>query len=128
MLTMSKSGDYSLAIYVNTDGNYYYVIDDGDDTTADEEVFLSENKKIQAVTCHLDSTEYVISGGSPLRIYFDKTKGNVKKINTSVIGTGSGEVADGIITFTVTQRRGNGRTDMVKLVTATGKHTVGDFK
>lgn len=127
MANMSKTNKYTLVLGIDSNGDYYYTIDDNDSsTTNDKSEVISDNGKIETITCDVDGVDYTISAAQPVRISFDKAKGNVTKINSDVFGTGTGTISDGIITFNITAKRTD-RTSAVKIVTATGKHTVGDF-
>jgi len=133
MLSMSKEGDFALKI-TTADGKYLAVISGGinkeqsDGTTTYNETYREEislegdsaSKKIKSIV--YNSGGSAISDSNEVTIVFDKTKGNVYKVN----GVKLAEDANSIMTFDITPQRGT-RTAKVSLVTSTGKHTVGDF-
>lgn len=120
MNSMSKSGAYELTVASGT-ANIATIACDGTDET---EIYLDNveaDKKTNLTAKFVTEDGTSTSLSLPVKIAFDKSKGNVK---FDVDGDGTPD--DGIIVFDVAAIRGN-RTSKVQLVTTTGKHTIGDF-
>ena len=124
MESMSKEGAYTLTINKDAGGKYMAEIDNG---SGIKETFDLEGngKSIDEIKC----TYSEISGewGMPIVISFDKSKGNVYKITANGANKyEAGSTEDGVVCFDIKPLRGN-KLSKVKLVTGTGKHTIGDF-
>ena len=123
MDSMSKTGKYELTVDNADPANKAVIALDG--TTVDT-VYLDGTNTTKKTTVSVKFvTESNPSGQSltmPLNIEFDKAKGNVA---FDIDGDGSND--DGIIVFEIQAVRG-GRESKVQLVTATGKHTIGEFE
>lgn len=130
MLSMTRVGDFRVLVSENND-IYYANIMDG--TNLYKEIRICDEKRIEDITVTLDTESSATCQipSSSVEISFDKSKGNITAFNSVNIKDtpGSGEYRDGVITFTITQSKGTTpkKTETVKIVTATGKHTVGSF-
>lgn len=124
MNSMSKAGAYYMEVKMQ-DGEYVAVINDGTSEVYNEKI--SENGKIKNIAFELNGAGDNISDSKSVKIVFDKSKGNVREYNNvgfSADGA-AGTNVDGLIVFTIDQSRGN-KSETVTLVTATGKHKIGN--
>lgn len=117
MLSMSKAGEYIMTIHTTSDysKDNKIVIDDGDVSTAPQEISLNKNVKI-TVEQKNGAGSYSTSGGEDIEIIIDKGNGSVKTVRTA--GT-SGDIASGVYVFSVSTER---KVATVTLVAATGRH------
>lgn len=131
MDSMSKTGAYYMEIK-KSGSDFVAVVNDGTSDVRTEK--LSENGRIKSIECHLDDgsgtaiASVDITDANTVKIEFNKSKGNVEKLNGfgfSADGSVSGTYAEGVIVFDISQSRGT-RTSTVSLVTSTGKHKVGN--
>lgn len=125
MNSMTRTGTYKMILKTDdgTDnGKYVVSIVNGTDV---KDVYLDGNsaKKTKITVYPVDDagtkgTAFTL----PFEIQFDKSKGKV------LVGEGS-VTTEGIILFEVDGLRGNPdrNKSKVQLITATGKHTIGDF-
>lgn len=136
MYSLSKAGKYTLHIEDsnNGTGNTQYVAKitlDAKDAAGNalptqivETTYLEGTpgkNTVSSIAVNLkknDGTNVNVS--LPLDITFEKSKGCV------LVGSGYGLPADGVVDFYITPARGN-HDAHVTLITATGKHKVGEF-
>lgn len=135
-ISMTKPGDYKLKVSKAT-GEFMAEIVQGDASseTVVQTIRLDEKDTIDSIEVNLDSdsTTYNVDS-SDIYIGFDKSKGNADTYGTDFAGGkigdsapgGSATYSDGVIVFTVKQKRGNKPPETVSIVTSTGKHFVGD--
>ena len=125
MDSMTRTGTYKMTLKTDdgTDtGKYVVSIDNGTDV---KDVYLDGNKSRKTNITVYPVDDAGTKGTAftlPLVIQFDKSKGKV------LVGEGS-VTSEGIILFEVEGLRGNPdrNKSKVQLITATGKHTIGDF-
>lgn len=136
MLSMTKEGDFSITISVDSDGHHIATIVGGTTSvdaggenhyneTYKQVIDLEGNSgiRIESIVCNTPNirlSSNPTESGNKVEIAFDKTKGNVHSVNGTVIDT------DSIMVFDIIPTRGS-RQAKVQLVTSTGKHTVGEF-
>lgn len=111
MESMSKAGAYEVEF--KKDSNDYYAVINGGDP-----ILLNEKGRIKSITVAGPVSKDFAT--DTLKLSFDKSKGNVDKIDGSNVST------DGVIVFTVTQNAMD-KEAYVSLVTSTGKHQVGQY-
>lgn len=136
-VAMTKPGDYLLKVS-QASGVYYAQIIEK--TESGESLYqdmpLDDKKTIAKIEFAFDQ-DSAFTGDvkdSPIYISFDKSKGNITGIGTNInvtkikdsVAPGESGYTDGVITFTVTQKKGNKPPQDVTIITATGKHFVGD--
>jgi len=119
MKAMSKAGVYELVIDNASGVNTAEVLCD---SASFDHIYLddSDTSLKTNITC-----KYITDSGAesavdlPVKLSFDKAKGSIKIDDPSI-------TTDGIICFDIDARRGSNNSS-VKIVTSTGKHTIGDF-
>lgn len=134
MVSMTKAGDYTLELSKNATGEYIAQIIETGTGTVEKEIALSNAGRIDTIEVKLDSdstADVTVGTTTKSQLTFDKSKGNVSSLNGHKVKTPAetDQYTDGVITYDITSTRGSNasKESKVSLVTATGKHTIGDF-
>ena len=115
-LSMSRDGQFTFTLHtdgLDPTGSYVQIMRSVGGAAP------SEYKKIlldKSVTIAVAGDSTPVSGD--ISIEFDKSKGCIKKINSSESDI------KGVYTFTVTSTRGSSKTKVVNLISTTGRHYI----